>query len=153
MGMGQGRFLLMVYETLFWAAVAITLLLLLILSVGLGESLNLERQRQDSDRLQKSADDAHARRMNNEIAQEREREPGRVRRQLAADLVFPGMYSTDALAFDMRKDGVYNWILTGPYTTDDPRHSLMLRKVKQLEAEERAEALHQARVSSQRKQP
>jgi len=67
-------------------------------------------------------------------------EPTRVRRQLAADLLFPGLYTTEDAACKMRADGVYEWILTGTYTRNNPRHLLLNSKVKDLEAREKAES-------------
>lgn len=76
----------------------------------------------------------------NEEAKAKSRnDPSRLRRQLAADLLFPGLYVTDETSYEMRADGVYNWIYTGTYTRDNPRHLLLISKVKELEAREKAE--------------
>lgn len=74
-----------------------------------------------------------------EIRRSHRNEPSRVRRQLAADLLFPGLYSTEDAAAEMIDDGVYNWILIGTYTSNNPRHLLLISKVKELETREKAE--------------
>lgn len=64
-----------------------------------------------------------------EEAEKRKREPNRVRRQLAADLLFPGMYTEETERGDMVKE----WIWTGSYNLDNQRHRILIEKSKQLE--------------------
>lgn len=106
--------------------------------------LFIERKAMRSSRRKSEAQDEQARHAaimkhyadREEAKQKAFNQPDRKRRQLAADLLFPGMYLTwDCDEFGDRNAhmAVMNWIATSTYSLNDQRHQMLVAKAMELE--------------------